>query len=54
MRCMPFAPVAADGSNPGLGLTPAAAMVQLETAECQFDLEPEPRSGPFPLEGTGS
>jgi len=32
----------ADAPNPGLGLTPAAAMVQVETAERQFDLEPEP------------
>lgn len=27
---------------PGLGLTPAAAMAQVETAERQFALEPEP------------
>ena len=32
----------ADAPNPGLGLAPAAAMAQLETAESQFDLEPEP------------
>ena len=32
----------ADAPNPGLGLTPAAAVAQLETAERQFDLEPEP------------
>ena len=31
-----------DAPNPGLGLTPAAAMVQVETAERQFDLEPDP------------
>ncbi len=28
--------------NPGLGLTPIAAMAQLESAESQFHLEPEP------------
>ena len=31
-----------DAPSPGLGLTPAAAMVQVETAERQFDLEPDP------------
>ena len=28
--------------NPGLGLAPAAAMAQVETAERQFGLEPDP------------
>jgi predicted nucleic acid-binding protein len=32
----------ADGPHPGLGLAPAAAMAQVETAQHQFDLEPEP------------
>ena len=31
-----------DAPNPGLGLAPAAAVAQVETAERQFDLEPEP------------
>ena len=31
-----------DAPNAGLGLTPAAAMAQVETAEHQFDLQPEP------------
>jgi predicted nucleic acid-binding protein len=30
-----------DAPNPGLGLTPAAAMAQVEAAERQFDLQPE-------------
>jgi hypothetical protein len=33
-----------DGPNPGLGLVPAAAMAQVETAQRQFDLEPDPRT----------
>ncbi|MGO8688468.1 MAG: type II toxin-antitoxin system VapC family toxin [Thermoguttaceae bacterium] len=32
----------ADAPNPGLGLTPTAALAQLETAERQFGLEAEP------------
>ena len=32
----------ADAPNPGLGLAPTAAMAQVETAERQFDLEPDP------------
>jgi len=31
-----------DAPSPGLGLAPAAAMAQVETAERQFNLEPEP------------
>lgn len=31
-----------DAANPGLGLTPAAAMGQIEAAQRQFDLQPEP------------
>ncbi len=31
-----------DAPNPGLGLAPAAAMAQVETAEHQFNLQPEP------------
>ena len=31
-----------DAPNPGLGLSPAAAMAQVETAERQFPSEPEP------------
>jgi predicted nucleic acid-binding protein len=31
-----------DAPNPGQGLTPVAAMAQLETAERQFHLEPKP------------
>jgi len=31
-----------DGPNPGLGLAPAAAMAQVETAQSQFHLEPDP------------
>ena len=31
-----------DAPNPGLGLTPVAAIAQVETAERQFNLEPEP------------
>ena len=31
-----------DGPNPGLGLAPTVAMGQVETAERQFDLEPDP------------
>ncbi|HOB74809.1 MAG TPA: PIN domain-containing protein [Phycisphaerae bacterium] len=33
-----------DAPYPGLGLTPAAAMTQVEAAERQFGLEPEPIS----------
>ena len=32
----------ADVPNPGLGLTPTAAMAQVEAAERQFDLQAEP------------
>jgi len=31
-----------DGPNPGLGLTPIAAIAQMETAERQFGLQPDP------------